>query len=251
MRHWKIAAGAAAGIGISIAVLPRIPIVREIRKALSGSPAAWAEDMERFAREDRARAQEMIGQPDAGVIVFTGSSSITYWKTLAQDMAPLPVLNRGFGGSRIDDAVYWAHETVIPYRPQAVVLFAGTNDLVWPHPKTAQGILSGYLAFVNRVQAALPEIIIYYVSITPTPARWKQWPIAREANQRIQAYTETDARLRFIDLTHYILGPDGQSDRTLYRIDRLHPNRKGYTVWTSAIKPVLLADLRSEPPAQR
>jgi lysophospholipase L1-like esterase len=244
MRNWKIAAGVAAGIGITIAVLPRIAIVREIRKALSGSPAAWAEDMERFAREDRARAQGMTAQPATGLIVFTGSSSITYWQSLAQAMAPLSVLNRGFGGSRIDDAVYWAHETVIPYRPRAVVLFAGTNDLVWPHPKTAREILGGYLAFVNRVQAALPETLIYYVSITPTPTRWKQWPVAREANRRIQAYTETDPCLRFIDLTPSILGPDGLPDRSLFRIDRLHPNRKGYQVWTSVIKPALLADLQ-------
>ena len=42
-----------------------------------------------------------------------------------------------------------------------------------------------------------------------------------------------------------ILGPDGKPDRSLYRIDRLHPNQKGYAVWAAMIKPILLADLKT------
>jgi len=34
-------------------------------------------------------------------ILFTGSSSIKMWKTLEQDMAPMQVINRGFGGSTL------------------------------------------------------------------------------------------------------------------------------------------------------
>ena len=83
----------------------------------------------------------------------------------------------------------------------------------------------------------------YYISITPTPSRWKHWPTVKEANRLIQAYTATDSRLHFIDLTDVILGPDGKPDRSLYRIDRLHPSRKGYARWTATIKPVLMADL--------
>jgi hypothetical protein len=43
-----------------------------------------------------------------------------------------------------------------------------------------------------------------------------------------------------------ILGPDGKPDRSLFRIDRLHPNKKGYAVWTSVVKPILLADLTAQ-----
>jgi hypothetical protein len=74
------------------------------------------------------------------VIVFTGSSSITFWSTLEQDMNPLPVINRGFGGSRLNDVVYYAPRLVVAYRPRAVVLFAGTNDLAGSKPKTAQEV---------------------------------------------------------------------------------------------------------------
>lgn len=212
-------------------------VVRMIRSSLSDKPDAWDWSIVRFETQDR------LHPPSPGAIVFTGSSSITFWKTLEQDMAPLPVINRGFGGSKIQQIAHYADRIVIAYNPRAVVLFAGTNDIAGSRPKTAQQVLKGYLAFVKTVQSALPQIPIYYISITPTPSRWKLWPIVLEANRLIQAYTETDLRLHFIDLTPSILNPDGMPNRSLFRIDRLHPNAKGYTVWTRIIKPVLQAEM--------
>ncbi len=124
-----------------------------------------------------------------------------------------------------------------------MVLFAGTNDISGFKPKTAQEVFDGYRAFVEVVHAALPATPIYYISITPTPSRWKLWPIVQEANRLICAHTKTDPRLHFIDMTDVILGADGQPERSLFRLDRLHPSPKGYAVWTAKIKPILLADL--------
>jgi lysophospholipase L1-like esterase len=204
-------------------------------RAARGDPDAWEPSIRRFEAQDRLRP------PEPGAIVFTGSSSFTLWSTLAQDMAPLFVLNRGFGGARIADVVHYVDRIVLPYRPRAVVLFAGTNDIAGPRPATAHRVYEGYLQFVSRVHAAFREIPIYYVGITPSRSRWKLWPIAREANDLIQAHTRTDPRLHFIDLTSVLLGLDGKPDRSLYRIDRLHPNRRGYLRWTQVIKPILVA----------
>jgi len=158
-------------------------------------------------------------------------------------MAPLPVINRGFGGARMPDVVYYVERIVLPYHPRAVVLFAGTNDISGSKPANARQVYDSYLAFVQCVQGSLPETIIYFVAITPTPARWKYWSIASDANRLIQEHTQNDPRLRFIDLTEHLLGADGKPERSLYRIDRLHPNAKGYVKWTAVIKPRLEADL--------
>ncbi len=214
-----------------------VNIVSMIRASLSDDPQAWESSIRKFEAADR------VQPPPADVIVFTGSSSITFWKTLQQDMAPLPVINRGFGGAKMNDVVYYAPRTVVAYRPRAVVLFAGTNDIAGSKPKTAQEVYDGYRAFVNVVHAALPAVLIYYIAITPTPSRWKLWPSVQEANRLIELHTKTDARLHYIDLTAVILGADGKPDRSLYRLDRLHPNQKGYAVWTAQIKPILSADL--------
>ena len=206
-------------------------------RSMRGDPQAWEASILRFEARDRL-------QPvPPGTILFTGSSSITLWSSLVQDMAPLPVLNRGFGGSRMADMVHYAERVVRPCNPRTVVLFAGTNDIADPKPATARQVFEGYLGFVNAVQACLPGVPIYFISITPTPLRWKYWPVVQEANRLIRAHTRTDPALHFIDIAGTFLGPDGRPDRRLFRRDRLHPNARGYEKWTALIKPVLLADL--------
>ena len=130
-------------------------IISTIRKSLSGDPAAWESTIRKFEARDR------LQPPPANVVVFTGSSSITFWATLEQDMIPLPVINRGFGGSRLNDVVYYAPRIVVAYRPRAVVLFAGTNDIAGSKPKSAQEVFDGYRAFVEVVHTALPDTPVY------------------------------------------------------------------------------------------
>ena len=210
---------------------------RVLRLMASDDPAMWAKEIEAFKQYDRQHP------PAEGAIVFTGSSSIRFWTTLARDMAPLPVINRGFGGSKMQQVAYYADQIVTPYRPRAVVLFAGTNDLGRFRPKTPQQVLDGYIEFVRTVQAALPEVPIYYIAITPTPLRWKTWPTINETNRLIKAHTENDPHLHFIDMKDQLLGSDGRPRRELYIWDRLHPSAQGYALWTSIIKPVLQAEL--------
>jgi lysophospholipase L1-like esterase len=214
-----------------------LTFVRTMFSSLSNNPDAWEWAIARFETQDR------VHPPQKKAIVFTGSSSITLWDTLEADMAPLPVLNRGFGGSRMNDVVRYTQRIVTAYQPKAVVLFAGTNDIAPPNPKTADEVFEGYKTFVQAVQADLPAVPIYYISITPTPLRWKMWPVAAQANQLIKTFSEGDARLHYIDITDQFLTAEGIPDPSLYRIDKLHPNKKGYTRWTAGIQPTLLAEL--------
>ena len=110
-------------------------------------------------------------------------------------------------------------------------------------PKTPQEVYEGYLEFVRVTHASLPDVPIYYIGITPAPSRSKHWSAACEANRLIREHSETDPRLHFIDLTEALMGPDGRPDRSLYRLDRLHPSKKGYVRWVSVIRPILAADL--------
>jgi zinc D-Ala-D-Ala dipeptidase len=198
-------------------------------------PDFWESTIADFEAQDRR------APPPAGAVVFTGSSSITWWTTLEQDMAPMPVINRGFGGSKIGDVARYAGRTVVPHRPGAVVLFAGTNDIAEPNPATAEAVFSGYRAFLDNVLTPLPETHIYYVGITPTPARWPLWPVAEAANRLIRAHAAGDPRLHYINMTEQFLGPDGQANHRLYQPDGVHPNALGYQRWTATIKPILAA----------
>ncbi len=213
-------------------------IWRIVHTLFSDDPAVWAAEIEKFKKAD------LRNPPSGGVIVFTGSSSIDLWDTLEKDMAPLPVINRGFGGSKIKQVAYYVHDIVTRYRPRAIVLFAGTNDLAWPRPKTAQEVYEGYLEFVNRVHTALPDTPIFYIGATLAPSKYKYWPIVREANRLIEAHTKTNPCLHYIELNDKLMGPNGEPDKKLYRMDKLHPSAEGYKVWTSVIKPILMAEFQ-------
>src|SRR5438552_276299 len=99
-------------------------------------PEFWEFQIRAFEEADRLRA------PEPGSIVFIGSSTIRLWRTLERDMAPLRVVNRGFGGCHLAHVNRYAERIVVPYRPRAVVVYAGENDLGWPSRKTPETVLA-------------------------------------------------------------------------------------------------------------
>ena len=172
--------------------------------------------------------------------VFTGGSSIRLWDTLSEDMRPLDVINRGFGGAQLSHVNEYATRIVIRYRPRAVVLYAGENDMSWPWSKSSDTVVQDLQQFVNVIHAALPDAWIYYISLKPDPARWSNWSALDQANRKIESYCNTQDHVRFIDVSGAMLDERGNVRRELFRRDGLHMNAKGYALWTAIIKPILL-----------
>jgi len=200
-----------------------------------GKPGLWEFEISAYEKADR------LSPPKPGVIVFTGSSSIRIWDTLADDMKPLEVINRGFGGSQIADVNRYASRIILPYRPRAVVLYAGDNDLSAPWLKTPEQVSEDFKHFVQIIRGKLPETWIYFVSIKPSIQRWSNWPKFKKTNALIAEYIHTQPRVEFIDVGPAMLDAQGKPRAELFREDGLHMNAKGYAVWTSTIKPVLLS----------
>lgn len=176
--------------------------------------------------------------PAPGQIVFFGSSSIRFWSTLEQDMAPLPVLNRGFGGAHLSHLIYNAPRVVIPYAPRAVVVYAGDNDI--GAGKSAETVVADFEALVVLLRASLPEVDVWFLSIKPSRLRASLWPEMAKANARIRALAEADPRLHYLDVGTVLLGSDGEPSADFFRFDGLHLNAAGYAAWTKVVKPVLL-----------
>lgn len=204
----------------------------------------WKRAILRFEKSDQ------VLPPQPGVIVFTGSSSINFWKTLAQDMAPLNVVNRGFGGSQMVHVTYYATKIVLPYSPSAVVVYAGENDLAWPWSKKPETILRDFQAFVNVVHGQLPNTWIYFVSVKPTPLRWKQQARQQGTNRMIEDFCGTKSNLRFIDVSSAMLDSRVKPRRDLFKWDGLHPSGECYALWTSIIRPVLMERFATHEPAE-
>ncbi len=195
------------------------------------SAIRWQKEILAFGKQDAQKT------PPEHPIVFTGSSSIRRWQTLAEDFPGLPVMNRGFGGSEVFDSFNYAHLTVIQYKPRLVVFYAGGNDI--NGGKTPQRVLEDFKAFVTKVHGALPECRISYISNAPNPSRWKLIDKMIEANRLMEEYAKTDARLQFINVYPHMLGPDGKPKPDIFVEDGLHMNAKGYAIWKEVVGPYL------------
>lgn len=220
---------------------PAWQLYRQISKSISEDPLVWEEDI--VALEAVTRGQ----CPPDTCVVFVGSSSIRFWDTIVADMAPIRVIQHGFGGAKLNDIVHYAPRLVNNYRPRAVVIFAGTNDID-PHAHKAPGdLLQSYQALVEVVHEALPDIPLYYIGITPSILRWSVWPIAQEANRMISDWSETSNRLHFIDTSGALLDDNGEPDEANYVLDGLHLSERGYEQWTNVIRPRLLDEIGAMP----
>ena len=197
--------------------------------------AKWETAIKAYEEADEANP------PPAGRIVFVGSSSIAFWKTLERDMAPMGVLNRGFGGSKIYDLVYYANRIVWPYKPKAIVVFSGTNDLVRSSPGAPAKVEQGFIDFVAETRAVYPGIDIHYISISPTEARWQAYEQIAETNKRMAALAKRDDALYFIDTASSTTASDGKPRADLFRKDKLHLNAQGYALWTTIIRSHLMS----------
>lgn len=211
-------------------------IVAGMAKAALGVPNPWEHSIRRFERLDGRVVQNPAS------IVFLGSSSFTLWSSLERDMSPLHVVNRGFGGALVDDVIRHTGRILAGRTPAAVVVFVGTNDISGSHPATPDFLEERFGELVSTIRSASPGGLIFYVAITPSRARWDLWPIANEVNRRIAARIAADDGLRFIDLGPLLLADNGLPDSSLYRSDRLHPNKAGYAVWARAIHSALLGE---------
>jgi lysophospholipase L1-like esterase len=157
-------------------------------------------------------------------------------------MAPLPVLNRGFGGSQIHQVTHYADRIVWPYRPRAVVFYAGENDIagvLFSKKKTPREVRDAYKNFCQKIHSQLPEVPIYFISIKPPKARLKFWRAMQEANTLVEDLCASDHRLHFIDVVPAMLDADRNPRRDVFTWDGVHLNQKGYAIWTSVVKPIL------------
>ncbi len=200
------------------------PVVRD-------APEAWYEgEIRAFEDSDRA------AMPAPGGVLFVGSSSVRMWGTLAADMAPARVLNRGFGGSKTPEVLAEMDRVVFPYRPAVIVYYCGDNDLGTDNTDS-WAAANGFVEFAERVRARQPGTTILYMSIKPSVARWNNWPAMQRANLIVEAYCDSTEGVEFVDLGLCLLGAGGTPEPALFEADGLHLNAAGYRLWTERLRP--------------
>lgn len=199
-------------------------------------PERFLPEMEVFAAEDRVALR-----PPCQVL-FVGSSSVRFWKTLSQDMAPFPVLNRGFGGSQISDVNHYFDRVVTPYRPRAIVFYAGENDI---HAgESPDAVAADFKAFMALKDAKLGKTPVYFISLKPSKARLAEIPAQEAVNAEVRAMAKARADLDYIDVVPTMLRDGAPKD--IFVGDGLHMTPDGYVLWTAVVRPVVAEEMARE-----
>jgi lysophospholipase L1-like esterase len=200
----------------------------------AAAPAPWYEpEIRAFEAADKA------APPRPGQVLFVGSSSIRLWSSLATDMAPAPVLNRGFGGSKTGDVLAVFDRIVLPYKPSVIVYYCGDNDLGTSNTDS-QAAADGFIAFDRRARTQWPDLRVFYIPIKPSIQRWSNWAAMKKTNDIVHAYCARTPGATYLDTVSPTLTPEGRPDPSIFREDGLHMNAKGYAIWTSVIRPPVL-----------
>ena len=170
-------------------------------------------------------------------IVFTGSSSVVGWKSLAADFPNKKVLNHAFGGSQTFEVLHFADRIITPYKPKQVVIYSGDNDIA--AGKSPETVLQDFTSLFNTIRSSRRKTFITYISIKPSPSRRQFMPNMVKTNRLVKDFLATKKRTSYIDVYTPMLRPDGNPKPELFKADSLHMVPAGYKLWAEIVRPYL------------
>lgn len=182
----------------------------------------------------RARTKERDNQ--AHLIAFYGSSTIRLWKTMQEDLAPLDVINLGFGGSTYADCLYYFDQIFEFVTPETIVLYAGDNDLA--HHEDTIVVVDHLEALMTKIRAKYPKEKLAIIGIKPSLQREELFDLVKKANAKIEALAPQFNAI-YADSFAALTQGNAIPSKSIYIEDELHLNEDGYKIWTGMVKDVL------------
>ena len=203
--------------------------------------------------EKRHESFNEIAKKREAQLVFLGDSITHGWEgkgkaVWEQTWAPLKAANFGIGGDRTEH-VLWRidHGNFDGIKPKEIVLLIGTNNTGHQgRPQTeldgavyqcsAQQTADGIKAILAKLQQKCPEARILLLAIFPRGAnKDDKFRQQNEATNSLVKGLADDKKVFFLDIGGKFLEADGTLPKSIMP-DLLHPNEKGYQIWSDAIE---------------
>jgi lysophospholipase L1-like esterase len=198
-------------------------------------------EVRRWVEQDRAEA------PPADSVLFIGSSSIRRWESLSRDFAEYDVVQRGWGGSVMQQILAESPWLVRPLAPKAIVLRTGLNDL--RSGRTAEQLLTDVRSFVAQAREGRADTQVLVLAIAPTPSTLDAGggieQARREANRLLAAEAAVDPAVHYVDTAtpFELLAASDRAAFDRLSIDGIHLTPTGYAAWVEVLRPALAAVL--------
>ncbi len=202
------------------------------------SVSVCAQDPLRFKEEVATLTKSDSGLNPKKLVVFTGSSSIKGWRNLADCFPGHNVINRGFGGSNMNDLLHYTTPLIISYNPARIFIYEGDNDIA--AGKSPHEILETADNVLRLIREKLPNNVnVIFISAKPSISRWHLKKQYEEFNQKLKNWAATKEGVHYADVWTPMLDANGNVLTDIFLDDNLHMNEKGYDIWTSVLKKFL------------
>lgn len=162
--------------------------------------------------------------------LFVGSSSISRWD-LAHSFPAANTVNHGVSGATVRDILTHYDQAVAGVRPDLVVVYVGENDVAYGDPPGR--VVADLLTLLGRLHADMPQARIVYLSIKPSPLRWKLYPAMATVNASLKA--SAGGAFYYVDVGTVLLDSAGKPDARFFDADGLHLNASGYALWNAIL----------------
>jgi lysophospholipase L1-like esterase len=184
-----------------------------------------------------SKPEYKAASPEHGGIVFTGSSIFAFWTHLADQMAPLPVLNRAIPGTVTQDMLDRIGQLVLPYQPRILVFYCGSNDI--SAGEDAGPIIERTKRFIQILHEKSPNTFLYYTSIHKAPEKRARWAVVEAVNREMERYSRQASNVGFIDLNPVLFDSRNNVRENLFLPDGLHFHPEAYVEFSQIVKPIL------------
>ena len=178
-------------------------------------------------------------------VMLAGSSSIEFWESSKEDLAPVVSYNHGIGGTTIEEWTDKLNQRLVyPYKPKMVVYYVGINNVI-NSKQDANTIWNNLQKFFNDTHEAMPDTKVQYIMMNLIPGYSTYWNIINTVNDQVVEYQKSNTWLTLINPGTALLKENGEPNASDFRTDGLHLSYYGYVVWGGIIKESILKGLEN------
>lgn len=201
-------------------------------------------------RHFRDRIKAFKKEPlNYGDIVFIGNSITEQGRDWSEKFGIKHIANRGIAGDLTDGVLHRLDE-IIYFKPKAIFILIGVNDLSNKHHEmdtkhnfkydkivsSSKFVAKNIVKISRKLHKDLPETKIFVRTVLPTRRDHLKTDIL-EVNRYIRKY-EKKGCYTLIDLYQQFVDENGEMAKELTR-DGVHLNDNGYAKWVAFEKPII------------
>ena len=181
--------------------------------------------------------QDKTNPPSGDINLFVGSSTFRHWESLADDMYPKPILNRGFGGSTMRQLLEFSERVILKYKFKKLFIYEADNDM-GKTPEKFLELLNQLSEIIKLSHNHQPEAQIYILSPKCSPAKRKRCKWMMERNKKIEEVCEEYPYVTYVDIASGFVDENNMVKEEFFK-DGMHPSELGYQYITKILKPLL------------